>query len=247
MIIMENKRSASPSDITPSQDSIEHAESPKRKRPRLDNGMAPDAPMLNADARRDTVSPIAPTHNGTENAVTIEGSTTTQNRRSSNNIILDLRSAHASLPQDTLQLQEPTTNTISDPAEGSINRSSSTSPTIVIPRPSPTPSNSPPVIELLEADSEEDMDEDGVAIEFEDPDTAVLDALNSFPYADQYGLLEALHVVTKAVSEGMSFHLPLSIICRLTKPSNRCGRRGTIHQSGGLDGALDYGNPRLQR
>jgi len=206
MITMENKRSASPSEITPSQDDIEHAESTKRKRPRLDNVTAPDAPMLNADARQDTLTPLSPTHNGTENGITIEGNTTTENRRSSNNIILDLRSAHASLPQDTLQLQEPTTNTVSDPADGpDVNRSSSTSPIVVISRPSPTPSNSPPVVELLDADSEEAMDEDGVAIEFEDPDTAVLDALNSFPYADQYGLLEALHVVTKAVSEGLSF------------------------------------------
>lgn len=221
---MENKRSADLPDITPSQDNIEHAESPKRKRPRLDNGITPDAPMLNADARQDTLSPISLTHDENENGVTIEGNTTTKNRRSSNNIILNLRSSHAPLPQDTLELQVPAPNTAPDPADEPVNRSSSTSPTVVIPHPSRTPSNSPPVVELLEADSEELMDEDGVAIEFEDQDTAVLDALNSFPYADQYGLLEALHVMTKAVSEGMSFNLLLGIICRLTIPPNRCGR-----------------------
>jgi len=199
---MDNKRSPTPPITIVSQDITDHAESPKRKRPRLDESIAQDAPMLIANAKTATTpSPVLSTNDDNGTGITL-GEGATERSRSSSKIILDLRDSHDSLQEDTPETQTSAKNCLQDPAPELVGRSSLSPTTIVIPHASRTPSESPPVIELFEDDPDEAMNGDYAALEFEDPDTVVFEALNSFPYADQYGLLEALHMVTKAVSEG---------------------------------------------
>lgn len=194
---MDNKRSATPTAITSSQATLEHADSPKRKRPRLDENVTQETSTSTADA--DTPAKLSPTSaTNSDLQVFCKGKTSSEEgmspeRCQSTNNILGVAGFRPLSQQITIQPHLPAQHVISLPKQ----EHDPLSPTaIMISNTSRTPSESPPVVEVIEDDSE-----DGTGIETEDPDAIVIEALNSFPYAEHYGLLEALHVIIKAIPE----------------------------------------------